>query len=477
MKHVAVIGGGLAGLAAAYRLVELGRERDEQLEVTLLERSNRLGGPIQTVAEDGFVIECGADSFISEKPWALALARRLGLEDELIPTTSEFRRTMVVCRGRLTDIPAGFTLLAPVDLMPVFKSPILSLRGKLRLALELILPRRAAADDESLASFVCRRMGREVLDRLAQPLAAGIYTGDPAVLSIEATLPRFAELESHYGSVIRGLKAVQKKTAERKASGARWGLFLSFARGMQTLIDALRDKLGGVIRMETGVQSVAPPMAGAKWRLALSDGSAVAADAIICTARAGDAAALAGAFDPELAGQLKRIGYSSAATVNLAYQETDFPQIPQSFGFVVPAMERRRIIAGSFSSLKFAGRAPQGCVLVRVFLGGALQNDMMALGDGEMVTAARAELRELLGVSTAPILTRVTRWADSMPQYAVGHLALVSQIEERVRASAGFQLAGAAYHGVGIPDCVHSGEQAAEGIWSYLESAASQSAA
>jgi oxygen-dependent protoporphyrinogen oxidase len=476
MQRVAVIGGGIAGLAAAYRLAELARQHESPLQLTLLERSNRLGGPIHTVCEDGFVIECGADSFISEKPWAIELAHRLGLEHQLVPTTTEFRRTMVVCRGRLTDIPAGFQLMAPVDLMPIMKSPILSLRGKLRLMLELILPRHAAAEDESLAAFVTRRMGREVLDRLAQPLAAGIYTGDPAVLSIEATLPRFAELESHYGSVIRGLKAVQKKTAERRASGARWGLFLSFTGGMQTIVDALRDRLAEMIRMETGVQAL-QPASGAKWRLALNDGTTIEADAVICAARASDAAALATAFDPELASHLSRIGYSSAATVNLAFRETDLRHMPDSFGFVVPAVERRRIIAGSFSSLKFAARAPAGSVLLRVFMGGAMQRDVMALDDAQMAAAARAEIADLLGIVADPMLTRVARWNDSMPQYAVGHLALVAQIEERVRMLGGFLLAGAAYRGVGIPDCIHSGEQAAETAWAYLQTTARQSAA
>ena len=396
MRQAVVIGGGIAGLAAAYRLSELAREHHDPLAVTVVERSNRLGGPIQTEHEGGFVLECGADSFLSEKPWALALARRLGLEGELIPT-GELRRTMVVCRGRLTEIPLGFNLLAPIDLMPLLKSSILSWRGKLRLILEPVLPRRSGSAEESIASFVSRRMGREVLDRLAQPLAAGIYTGDPAVLSIEATLPRFAEMESHYGSVIRGLKAVQKKTAARQVSGARWSLFLSFARGMQTIVDALARELADAIKLNTGVQSLAP--AGAKWRIGRSDGTTVDADAVICAARAGDAAALLTPTDSELANRLGQIAYTSAATVNLAYRESDFPQMPRSFGFVVPVIEGRRIIAGSFSSLKFAGRAPDGCVLMRVFIGGALQKEMMALSDDEMVAAARAEIRALCSAS------------------------------------------------------------------------------
>jgi len=476
MKHVAIIGGGIAGLAAAHRLAELAREHDEPLQLTLLERSNRLGGPIHTVRERGFVIECGADSFISERPWALELARRLGLEAELIPT-GEQRRTMVVCRGALIDVPPGFNLLAPVDLMPVLRSPILSLRGKLRLLMEPVLPRRMGDCDESIASFVTRRMGREVLERLAQPLAAGIYTGDPAALSIEATLPRFAELESHYGSVVRGLKAVQKKIAARQASGARWSLFLSFRQGMQTLVDALARVLADAIRLNCGAASLNLPAPFAKWRVGLSDGTALEADAVICAARAADAAALIESLDPELAADLRSIAYSSAAVVNFAYRLADFPAPPRCFGFVVPAVENRRIIAGSFSSLKFAGRAPDGCVLMRVFLGGVLQREMMELDEDELAATARAELAALLGVKAAPMLTNVTRWGDSMPQYGVGHRDLISRIEERSAKIAGFALAGAAYRGVGIPDCVHSGEQAAQSAWTFLHSSVRQSAA
>ena len=476
LRHVVIIGGGIAGLAAAHRLLELSAERQFPLGVTLVERSNRLGGPIATEREGGFVMEGGADSFISEKPWALALASRLGLENQLIPT-GEFRTTMVVCRGRLMEIPRGFTMLAPSALMPMLQSPILSLRGKLRLVLEPILPARRGADDESLSSFVTRRMGREVLERLAQPLAAGIYTGDPAALSLEATMPRFAELEYHYGSVIRGLKASQRFQSTSRASGARWSLFLSFAEGMQTLVDALAARLAGTIRFGAGVRSLQPPAADSKWRVALHDGTVAVADAVICAVRACDAAQLIAPFDNELGRDLGRIDYSSAAIVNLAYRESDFSQMPRCFGFIVPAVERRRILACSFSSLKFARRAPAGHVLLRVFMGGALQRELMALSDEEMVAAARADIAGLLGVSAAPMIAKVTRWVESMPQYAVGHLALISAIEARIKAIPGLALAGAAYRGVGIPDCVHSGETAAESTLSYVESAISQSAA
>jgi oxygen-dependent protoporphyrinogen oxidase len=476
MKQVVVIGGGITGLSAAHRLLELAREHGDSLQVTLLERSDRIGGSIQTVRERGFVMECGADSFISEKPWALALAQRLGLEHELIPT-GEARRTMVVCRGRLMEVPAGFNLLAPVDLLPILRSPILSLRGKLRVMLEPILPRRIDDSEESIASFVTRRMGREVLQRLAQPLAGGIYTGDPAALSIEATLPRFAELESHYGSVIRGLKAVQKKLAAREASGARWSLFLGFSNGMQTLVEALARALGSAVRLQTGVESLAPPAAGAKFRIGLRTGDTIDADAVICAARASDTAVLVEPFDHDMSERLRRIGYSSAATVTLAYKESDFPRPPRGFGFVVPAIEGRKIIAGSFSSLKFAGRAPDGHVLMRVFLGGVLQKDIMELDDDEMIATAREEIAVLLGVNAPPSLTRVARWGDSMPQYAVGHLSLISEIERLAANHGGFALAGAAYRGVGMPDCVHSGEQAAESIWAWMHSSVRQSAA
>lgn len=485
LPRVAVIGAGITGLSAAHRLRELAAAREMPIEVTLFEASNRIGGALETLCDDGFVIETGADSFLTEKPWALQLAERLGLSSELIPTQEQFRKTFVVRAGRLMEIPEGFSLLGPAYLGPLLKSPLFSSWGKLRIMLELLVPRRRAEGDESLAAFVTRRFGRETLVRVAQPLAGGIYTADPETLSIEATMPRFVEMERRYGSVIRGIRAAAHgRNAETRAtSGARWSLFVSFKGGMRTLVEALAARLEGSLRYGAGVVALERPE-GARsegkpnedhamadrpgWRLRLADGSAFAADAIVCTIPAYAAARLLEPHDASLGALLGAIRYASAATVNMAFRADDFPDLPRSFGFVVPAAENRMIIAGSFSSLKYGGRAPEGMVLARVFLGGALQAAMMALDDAAMIAAARDEFASLLGVKAAPALVRVRRWPEAMPQYAVGHLQRVAEIEREAAALKGLVLVGAYLRGVGIPDCVRSGEAAAEAAMSVI---------
>jgi protoporphyrinogen/coproporphyrinogen III oxidase len=440
------------------------------VEVTVLERGEHLGGSLRTVVRDGFVMETGTDSFLTEKPWAAELARRLGLESELIPTRAEFRKTYVVRGGRLVEIPVGFSLLAPMHLWPVITSPLFSPWGKLRIALEPMIPRRNDASDESLSSFVTRRLGREVLDRVAQPLAGGIYTADPKELSMSATMPRFVEMERRHGSLRRGMRAAEaaRTAQQRGTSGARWSLFLTLRDGVSALPDALASRLEGSIRRGADVASVERELDG--WRLALADGSQVDADVLICSAPAFTAARLLRRIESRLADHLGYISYASAATVNLTWHRADFPKPPDAFGFVVPSIEHRKIIAGSFSSLKFEGRAPEGFVLARVFLGGVLQSDMMKLSDDEMVAAARDEFRELLGVTAAPGMTVVQRWPAAMPQYKVAHLDRVALIEEVAAHIPDLFLAGAAYRGVGVPDCVHSGENAAEAAFERLAS-------
>jgi oxygen-dependent protoporphyrinogen oxidase len=461
MRRVVVIGAGITGLAAAHHLGELAAAREIPLEVTIVERGGRAGGALKTIRRDGFILEAGADSILVEKPWAAELARRIGLGDQLIPTRAEFRRTLVARAGRLVEIPEGFSLLAPARLAPILRSPLFSPIGKLRIMLEPFIPARRGGGDESLASFVTRRVGREVLDRVAQPLAGGIYTADPARLSIQATMPRFAEMERKYGSLVRGLRAAERTRAAqaRGTSGARWNLFVTLRGGMGALAEALAARLAPSLRF--GAEAAALARNGAKWNVAFADGVTLEADAVICAAPAPAAARLVAPHDPRLAERLRSIGYASAAVVNLTFRESDFPAPPQAFGFVVPIAERRKIIAGSFSSLKYEGRAPAGWIVARTFMGGVLQSDMMRLGDDQMVDAARDELRELVGVAAAPSIAEVQRWPDAMPQYEVGHLDRVAEIERAAAKLPALVLAGAAYRGVGTPDCVRSGEEAA----------------
>ncbi len=479
--RVAIIGGGISGLAAAYRLRELAAAHEMPIETALFERGMRVGGALETIRRDGFLMETGADSFLSEKPAAAKLAERLGIASELIGTQEQFRKTYVVREGRLVEIPEGFSLIAPTWFGPLLRSPLFSASGKLRMIIEPLIPRRRVTDDESLGAFVRRRLGREVLARVAQPLAGGIYTADPEMLSVSATMPRFVEMERRYGSVVRGLRAAARtrQAESRGTSGARWSLFLGFRGGIGAIVDALAARLAGKIHYGAEVAAISRPSrdahaiesdATARWRIGLRDGATFDADAIVCTVPAFAAASLLQLVHPELAQELFAIKYASAATVNLAFRTGDFPHAPAAFGFVVPAAEHRRIIAGSFSSLKFAGRAPVGMVLARVFLGGALQTEMMNLSDSEMIAAGRDEFARLLGVTAEPAITWVRRWPVSMPQYAVGHLARVAAIEGAVAGTPGLALAGAYLRGVGIPDCIASGERAAETTFAEITS-------
>ncbi|HZZ08327.1 MAG TPA: protoporphyrinogen oxidase [Candidatus Binataceae bacterium] len=482
--RIVILGGGISGLSAAFRLLELSAKHEAPLEVALLEGGPRLGGALHTIREQGFIAEAGADSFLTEKPWALDLVRRLGLQGELVGTREEFRRTCVVRNGALVEIPEGFSLLAPARLLPMLRSPLLSPLGKARMAIEPLIPRRRGHSDESLASFVTRRLGRQVLERIAQPLAGGIYTADPEHLSLHATQPRFADMEARHGSVMRGLRAAARAHDAKSGksgklggtSGARWSLFVSLRGGISTLIDALAQRLGETVRR--GAEVVALELSGGgeagdaerkpRWCVVVADGGRLEADAVICALPAHRAAPLLAPHSPGLARALGAIAYASAAVVNLAYREGDFPRAPRSFGFVVPAIERRRIIAGSFTSLKFSDRAPAGTILLRAFVGGALQNALMALGDPAMIDAVREEFRALLGVSAEPVWAQVNRWPDSMPQYAVGHRGRIAEIERAAVTLPAFELAGAMLRGVGIPDCVLGGERAAQAIFTQL---------
>jgi oxygen-dependent protoporphyrinogen oxidase len=458
---LAVVGGGVAGLAAAHRAVELARERGRRVELALFEAGDRLGGTIQTDRYEGFLVECGPDSFLSEKPWALELCKRLGIEDRLVRTDDRFRRTFVAFRGRLHPLPEGFQLLAPTQLGPFVRSRLFSWPGKLRMAMDLVLP-RGGDPDESLGRFVSRRLGKEALERVAQPLVAGIYTADPDTLSLAATMPRFLELERRERSLILGLwRGARRAPAEAAgASGARWSLFVTLADGMEELIRALAVRLpSDVVRLKARVTDVARE--GSGWRLGLRDGSTATADAVIIATESHQAGRMLRYADPGLAHLLDGIPYASSATVTLGWRRSDIPHPLDGFGFVVPQVERRPIIACTFSSVKYPGRAPDGFALLRVFVGGA-SNESILDGDDETLTrVARGELSQLLGVTAPPLFSRVSRYPKAMPQYHVGHLVRVDAIEGCLRAHPGLALVGGAYRGVGIADCVRSGEDAA----------------
>lgn len=460
-RRVVVVGGGIAGLAAAHRLLELARDGGWALDVTLLEATDRLGGTIRTEAADGFLLEAGPDSFVSEKPWALALAERIGLGPRLRRTDDRHRRTYVVRRGRLVPLPEGFVLLAPARVGPVLASPVFSLGGKLRMGLDLVLPRRRGGGDESLGSFVRRRLGRQVLERVAQPLVGGIYTADPDRLSLAATMPRFLALEREHRSLILGLRRAAPSRDAAGASGARWSLFVTLAGGMEELVRALAARLpAGAVRLGVAVTTVT--RRGSGWTVRTGDGDALDADGVVLAGPAPGMAGVVREADHTLAGLLAGIGYASSATVALAYPRRAIRHPLDGFGFVVPRVERRPSVACTFSSVKYPGRAPEGWVLLRVFLGGAGQPETLHHDDAALVRLAHEDVAALLGIDHPPVLSRLWRHPRSMPQYEVGHLDRVAAIEARLEALPGLVLAGGAYRGVGIPDCIRSGELAAE---------------
>ena len=466
----------MSGLAAAHRFVEL-RSKDDNVEVILLEASGRPGGTVRTHRREGFLIEGGPDSFISEKPEALNLARRIGLEPRLINTNEQHRRSFVVRGGRLRPTPEGFQLLAPSRMLPFLTTDIFTWRGKARMALDLLLPRRTGAngrDDESLAAFVRRRLGREALERMAQPMVGGIYTADPEVLSLRATMPRFLEMERRDRSLILSMWKAGRRANEaarhgRGASGARYSLFLSFDEGVQVLTDALAARLPeGAVRLNTKVASLSPRPGARRWSLTTDAGETLEADAVCLALPAYASARLLRETDDGLADELDAIPYASTATVNLAYRREDIPHPLDGFGFVVPFVERRATLACTFSSVKFPSRAPAGRALLRAFVGGALQPEMFELDEGRMVEAVRRDLRDLLGVEAAPLFAHVERWPRSMAQYHLGHSARVARVRELASRLPTLALCGNAFEGAGLPDCVRGGESAAASILEQL---------
>jgi oxygen-dependent protoporphyrinogen oxidase len=473
--RVAVIGGGISGLAAAHRVIELANNRRASVRVELFESAPRLGGVIQTERIDDCIAELGADSFITNKPAAIELCRRLELHDRLIPTEPTHRQALVLRRGKPVPIPEGLMLMAPSRIWPVLASPIFSPLGKLRLGLEYFIPRRRGAGDESLASFVRRRLGREALDRLVQPLVAGIYTSDPEKLSLAATLPRFIEMEQRYGSLVRGARHQSNEASpsggEGPESGARYGLFVSLRSGMSELVDAIASRIeaSGTIHRNTGVLGLKPAAdSGGGFLLETTGGQNQAFDAVVVALPANRAVGLLASVDRELSAALAEIEYASSAIVVTGHHDRDVAHPLDGSGLVIPTIERRQILSVSFGSRKFAGRAPAGKVVLRTFVGGALQPEPLERTDEELTQLVCSELADILGVRGQPTFVRVSRHQGAMPQYHVGHCERVRRIKALVTRHQRLALAGNAYEGVGIPDCVQSGELAAERLFDAL---------
>ena len=466
-RSVAVIGGGITGLAAACRMVTEARKRNIALDVQVLESSGRFGGTIQTSREAGCLMEHGPDCFLSSKPEGVALCKELGLERDLIGTNEEHRRSFILRGDALLPVPPGFYLLAPTSMVPFLKTPIFSWAGKLRMGLDLLIPRGGGDGDETLASFVRRRLGREALERMAQPMVAGIYSADPEGLSLEATFPQFLEMEKRDRSIIIGLRRRMKAVKETAStSGPRYGLFVSLRDGMRNLVDALLERIPKD-SLRAGCAVVGMVHNGERWRVELEGRDAIETDAVCLATPARPAARILGTIAPRLAGELEGIPYGSIGTLNLVLRRDQVRHPLNGMGFVVPAIEGRRLLACSFSSTKFADRAPEGRVLLRAFFKEAAGFETAA-GPGEEIEPILAELRAILGIQGEPEASLLAWHPGAMPQYQVGHLERVARLEEGANALPNFALAGSGYRGVGIPDCVASANQASERILESL---------
>jgi protoporphyrinogen/coproporphyrinogen III oxidase len=471
--RIAIVGGGIAGLSAAYEL-EKARAAGTPIEYRLFESRERLGGSLASEIVNGAVLERGPDSFLTEKSAAADLCRELGLGAELLPSNDSARKTYILVRNRLVALPDGLMFLVPTKLVPTALTRLFSLRTKVRMALELLIPPRPTGlPDEAVAALVERHFGAEAVDRLADPLLSGIYGGDAAQLSARTVLPRLVEMESKYGSLTRGMLAAHRQMRAKAKStpandntkpAAPRPIFTALRGGMQQLVDALVARLNPAwLRVSTPVANVARTSDG--WSVETAGGTENF-DALIFALPAWAAGALLAPVDCALAEDLSAIPYSSSITVNLVYDEQKLGTLPDGFGFLVPASEGRSMLACTFVHRKFLGRTPAGKAVFRAFLGGIRNDDLLTETDSVLVATVRREMSEILGAKTIgvhidPEFTQVTRWRHAMAQYAVGHQERTARIAARVAALPGLRLAGNAYDGVGIPDCIRLGRQSA----------------
>ncbi len=466
-KKVVIVGGGIAGLAAAYYSLKAAEAQGRPVNVTLLESGPRWGGKIATDRVDGFVVEGGPDTFLATKPWAVALCQELGLGERLHGTNPQQRNTYILHRQRLLPLPDGLAMMIPTNFGSMARTRLLSWPQKARMGLDFVLPPRPLNGDETLGGFVSRRLGRAAYENLIEPLMSGIYAGDGDQLSLSSTFPYLRDMELKHGGLVRGALVMKAQAAKKgKSTQGSRSAFLTPTTGLVEIVDALvaaLDQQGAGLRLNAPVASVDRDPAGG-YQVRLGDGSYLPAEAIILAAPAYASAALLAGLDPALAAELQAIPYVSTATVSLAYCQADLPRPLDGYGYVIPRREGRRALACTWTSTKFPHRAPQGYALLRVFVGRAGQEAQVPWDEAGLAELALEELRLTLGITAAPALQRVFRWERAMPQYNLGHPQRLQAIEAAVARYPGLALAGNGYHGIGIPDCIHSGQQAAERV-------------
>jgi len=462
MNRIIVVGGGIAGLSAAY----YAQKNIPDAHITLIESASQWGGKITTdrVAFGGgqLIIEGGPDTFLASKPWGVALCKELGLGERLHGTNQNKKNTYVLNKGRLLPLPEGLAMMIPSDVPSILRSRLISWFGKTRMGLDFLLPAKNINGDESLGSFVSRRLGREAYENLIEPLMSGIYAGDGDQLSLASTFPYLRDLETKYGSLARGALEMRKKANGKSLQGSR-SAFLTPTTGLAEIVEALVAHLQSHhvdLRLNTNVQTLKRSNVET-WHVTL-DTEILDTDGIILATPAYISGGLLASFDPELGLALQSIPYASTATVSLAYRLNDVPRELDGYGYVIPRREGRKALACTWTSTKFPHRAPEGYALIRVFVGRAGQD--IPWDEGELLDVAKQELKFPLGITTEPLLSRVFMWDKAMPQYNLGHPDILKRIDATLEKHPGLALAGNGYRGIGIPDCIHSGELAVEKI-------------
>lgn len=460
--RVTIVGAGVSGLACALRLLELSREKTAPLELNLLDAGKKPGGTLGTVEKNGFLMEEGPDCFITEKPAALELVKKLGMEGQLVRTNPDLNQSFILKGDKLHPIPEGFYLLAPSRILPFMTTPLLSPWGKLRAALEPFVKARRDPQDESVGGFVRRRLGREVLDALAQPLIGGVYNADPDDLSLNAAMPRFKEMELKYGSLLKAM-AARRLHSQKQVSGARYSLFVSFQKGMESFAQAMAAGIPGEsLWMDHPVESLRPTDHGT-WEV-ISSGHPREEDVVVLAIQPAKMRSLIGPLDREWDKLLSGIPAHDSATLNLGFRRQDVGHPLNGFGFVVPAREKKLIVGCTFASRKFGGRAPDGYVLLRAFLGADAVARAKTQGEAAVVDQVLEELRPILGLQDRPVVQHLASYQTSMSYFRPGHLSQAARLEQKASEFKGLYLAGNGLKGVGIPDCIAAGQAAAEKI-------------